>query len=139
MVQVTTIRRAAAILHAIISTLVVAFQIALAAGLPWGEYAMGGVFPGQFPPALRIAAIIQAVLLVGLVAVVLARAQLILPSWSREARWLVWFVVGFSAVGLVLNLITPSAGERAIWAPVAFLLLASSAIVAFSYSSRTSA
>jgi hypothetical protein len=127
-------KRGAALIYAIISAGVVAFQIALAAGAPWGALAMGGAFPGQFPPALRIAALIQAALLVGIAAVVLARAGLILPGWSRVSRWLVWFVVAFAALSLILNLITPSAGERAIWAPTAFLLLISSGIVAFSKS-----
>jgi len=126
------LRRGAAILYTIISFLVIVFQIALAAGAPWGAYAMGGAFPGQFPPALRIAAIIQAAVLAGLAAVVLARAGLALPTWSRASRRLVWLVVAFAAVSLVLNLITPSAGERAIWAPTALLLLISSTIVAFS-------
>ena len=131
-----TLRRMAALLYAIISVGVVAFQIALAAGAPWGAFAMGGAFPGQFPPALRIAALIQAAVLVGLAAIVLARADLLLPTWSRVSRWLVWIVVAFSALSLVLNLITPSAGERAIWAPIAFLLLLSSSIVAFTNSSE---
>ena len=125
------ISRIAAFLYAIITLAVVAFQIALAAGAPWGAFAMGGAFPGQFPPALRIAAIVQAVLLLAMAAVVLARAGVILPGWSRISRWLIWFVVAFAALSLVLNLVTPSAGERAIWAPVAFLLLVSSSIVAF--------
>lgn len=60
---------------------------------------------------------------------VLARAGLILPGWSRLSRRLIWGVVAFSALSLVLNLLTPSAGERAIWAPVALVLLASSAVV----------
>jgi hypothetical protein len=130
-----TLRRMAALLYAIISSGVVAFQIALAAGAPWGAFAMGGAFPGQFPPALRIAALIQAALLVGMAAVVLARADLILPRWSRVSRWLVWIVVAFAALSLILNLITPSASERAIWAPTAFLLLISSSVVAFTNSS----
>jgi hypothetical protein len=134
-----TLRRMAALVYAIISSGIVAFQIALAAGAPWGAFAMGGAFPGQFPPALRIAALIQATLLAGMAAVVLARAGLILPGWSRVSRWLVWFVVAFAAVSLVLNLITPSAGERAIWAPAAFLLLISSGIVAFTNASERSA
>lgn len=129
------IKRAAARIYAIVSAGVVAFQIALAVGAPWGAYAMGGAFPGQFPPALRVAAIVQAALLVGMAAVVLARADLILPGWSRVSRWLVWFVVTFAALSLILNLITPSAGERAIWAPTALLLLISSGIVAFPNSS----
>lgn len=133
------LKRNAAILYGIISLGVIAFQIALAAGAPWGAFAMGGAFPGQFPPALRIAALIQAVLLLGLAAVVLARAGLILPRWARTARWLVWFVVAFSALSFILNLITPSAGERAIWAPVAFLMLASSGIVAFTASQEKTA
>ena len=122
--------RGAALLYATLSAGVVAFQIALAVGVPWGAYAMGGAFPGQFPPALRIAALVQAMLLAALAAIVMARAGLILNGWSRRAHWLVWIVVAFTAVGLVLNVITPSGGERAIWAPVTLLLLVSSMIVA---------
>lgn len=126
------ISRVAAIVHAIVTLGVVAFQLALAAGAPWGAYAMGGAFPGQFPTELRIVALGQAVLLLTLTGVVLARAGLALPGWSRAARWLIWVVVAFSVISLVLNLITPSAGERAIWAPVALLLVISSVTVAFS-------
>ena len=131
-----TIRRVAAISYAVISLGVIAFQIALAAGAPWGEYAMGGAFPGQFPPVLRITALIQAALLAGMALVILARAGLILPGWSRASRWLIWFIVAFAALSLFLNLITPSAGERAIWAPIASLLLLSSVIVAFGNSTK---
>lgn len=125
-----TFRQMAALSYAIISLGVVAFQIALTAGAPWGAFAMGGAFPGQFPPALRVEALVQAVLLTGMALIVLSRATLILPSWSRASRWLVWLVVAFAAVSLALNLITPSAGERAIWAPTALLLLISSSLVA---------
>ena len=131
-----TIRRIAAFLYAIITLVVVAFQIVLAAGAPWGAFAMGGTFPGQFPPAMRIAAIIQAALLIGFALVVLARTGIILPKWLRASRWLTWVVVAFSALSLILNLITPSAGERAIWAPVAFIMLISSGVVAFTKSSE---
>ena len=126
-----TIRRIAAFLYAIITLAVVAFQIALASGAPWGAFAIGGAFPGQLPPAMRIAAVIQAALLIGFALVVLARTGIILPTWLRASRWLAWVVVAFSALSLILNLITPSAGERAIWAPVAFIMLLSSGIVAF--------
>jgi hypothetical protein len=131
-----TIRRIAASIYAIITFAIVAFQLALAAGAPWGAYAMGGAYPGQFPPALRISAIIQAVLLVFFALVVLARADMILPKWSRASRWLAWVVFAFSVVSLILNLITPSAGERAIWAPVAFILMISCGIVAFTKPSK---
>ena len=124
------IGRAAAFGYAVISGGVVAFQIALAAGAPWGAYAMGGASPGQYPPGLRIAAVVQAAIVVLMAAVVLSRAGVALPAWSRASRRLVWLVVVVGAASLVLNLATPSAGERLVWAPVAFLLLACSVLVA---------
>ena len=62
--------------------------------------------------------------------IVMSRAGLILAGWSRVWRWLVWVVVAFMAGSLVLNVITPSAGERAIWVPILLVLLTSSAVVA---------
>lgn len=124
------IRDAAAVVYAIVSAGVAAFQVSLAAGAPWGAFAMGGAFPGQFPLSLRVAALVQATLIVLMAVVVLSRAGLILPAWSRTARWLVWVVVAVAAVSSALNLVTPSSGERAVWAPVALLLLASSLVVA---------
>jgi hypothetical protein len=122
--------RIAAIVFAVITLGVVGFQIALALGAPWGEYAMGGAFPGQYPPELRVVAVIQAILLVGFAVAVLARAELIQVRWLRRARWLIWVVVAFFVISLVLNLITPSAGERALWVPVISLLLICSLVVA---------
>jgi hypothetical protein len=124
------IKRIAALVYAIISAGIVVFQAALAAGAPWGAYAMGGAFPGQFPPELRVAAVVQAVILTALAGVVLSRAGVALAGWSKASRWLIWVVVGFSTLSFILNLITPSAGERALWAPVAALMLISSATVA---------
>jgi hypothetical protein len=123
-------KRIAAIIYGVISVGVIAFQLALAAGAPWGAYAMGGAFPGQFPPELRVAAVVQAVILALLALVVLARAGVALPRWSRASRGWIWVVVAFSAISLVLNTITPSAKERAIWMPVAVIMLVSSLIVA---------
>jgi hypothetical protein len=125
-----SLQRAAALLFTILSIGVIAFQIALAAGAPWGAYAMGGASPGQFPPSLRIAAIVQAAFIAGTIAIVLVRAEVIRATWVGTARKLVWAVVALGTVSLVLNLITPSASERTIWAPVAALLLLSSVVVA---------
>jgi hypothetical protein len=124
--------RLSALIYGVVSLGVIAFQIALAAGSPWGAYAMGGAFPGQFPPELRVAAILQAGILGLLALVVLARAGIALPKWSRASRRLIWVVVAFSTISLVLNIITPSAGERAIWVPVALVMLICSVIVAVS-------
>jgi hypothetical protein len=122
--------RLAAIIYGVASLVVIAFQIALAAGAPWGAYAMGGAYPGQFPPEMRVAAVVQGVILALLALVVLSRAEILLPKWSRVSRWLIWVVVAFSALSLVLNLITPSAIERAIWAPIGFVMLFCSVVVA---------
>ena len=126
------IGRAAAIGYAGISAGVVAFQLALAAGVPWGAYAMGGAFPGRFPPAMRLAALLQAGLIVLMALVVLSRAGLTLASWSHASRRLVWLVIALGVVSVVLNVATPSADERIMWTPVTFLLLACGVLVAIS-------
>ena len=126
------IHRLAAIVYGIVTLFVIGFQVALAAGVPWGKYAMGGAYPGQFPPELRVGAIVQAIILALLALVVLSHAGMALPKWSKASRWMIWVIVAFSALSLVLNLITPSADERAIWAPVALVMLISCVTVAIS-------
>jgi hypothetical protein len=122
--------RAAALGYTGITAGVAVFQLALALGAPWGSYAMGGAFPGQYPTFMRIEALFGAALLAVMAGVVLSRAGLALPRLSRASRWLVWIIVAYGVVGLVLNLISPSGGERAIWTPVALVLLACSFVVA---------
>ncbi len=120
----------AAVVFAVVAAGVIAFQVALALGAPWGSYAMGGAFPGRFPPRLRVAAVAQAAVLAIAVAIVLARADLALPALSDSARLLIWVIVGFSVLSLVLNAVSPSASERRIWTPVALVMLITSAAVA---------
>lgn len=122
--------RIAAVVFAAATAGVVAFQAALALGAPWGSFAMGGAYPGVFPPALRVAAVVQGALLVLIALVVLSRAGLPPRRWARASTRLIWLAVGFSTLSLLLNLITPSSGERAIWAPVAAVLLIGSLTVA---------
>jgi len=119
-------------MFAVVAGGVVAFQLALALGAPWGAYAMGGAFPGRFPPPLRIAAVVQAVVIGLLAVVVLSAADLLLPGLAGAFPWLVWIPVAVSALALVLNSISRSAGERRIWVPVAMLLFVSSLLVALS-------
>ena len=122
----------AAFAFAVVVAGVIAFQAALALGVPWGSYAMGGAFPGRFPPRMRLAAVVQAALLAITVAIVLSRAGLVLPTWSEAAGWLIWAVVAIGLVGVVLNAISPSASERRIWVPVTLMMLACSVVVAVS-------
>jgi cytochrome bd-type quinol oxidase subunit 2 len=120
----------AALVVAVLAGGVVAFQLALALGAPWGAYAMGGAVPGRFPRALRIAAIVQALAIVLLALIELSAADLAFADLVDALPWLVWIVVAISAVALVLNAITPSSGERRVWGPVSAVLLMSSLVVA---------
>ena len=53
-----------------------------------------------------------------------------MPDLAVAYPWLVWVAVVVSALAVVLNAISRSAGERRIWVPVAAVLFVSSLIVA---------
>lgn len=122
-------RRAAALFVALTAG-VVAFQLALAAGAPWGALTMGGAFPGRLPARMRVVAVGSALLLAALAGIVAARGGLALPRWRDASRRLVWGVVAYLLVGVVLNAATPSAPERALWLPVTIALAACALVVA---------
>ena len=113
-----------------LTCMVVAFQLGLAAGAPWGELTMGGAVHGQLPARMRATAFGSAVLLTVFGAIVAARARLAFPRWRRASRWLIWVVAAYSIVGVVLNARTPSPRERILWWPVAVVLAVCSVIVA---------
>jgi len=121
---------AAAKIYVALTAVVIAFQLALAAGAPWGEFTMGGAFPGRLPSYMRVVAAGSAVLLLTFAAVVAARANLALPRWRRASRLLIWMVVAYSLLGVVLNAVTPSAQERLLWLPVAVGLAGCALVVA---------
>lgn len=120
----------AAIVYALATAVVVGFQVALAAGAPWGVYAMGGRFPGRFPPAMRAGALVQAVILMLLALVVLDQARVVALGWTTALPWLAWGPVLVSAISLAMNAASRSAVERRTWVPVALVMLASSLVVA---------
>ena len=113
-----------------LSLIVVAFQIALAFGAPWGEYTMGGRNPGKLPIGFRIAAVSQAGVILFFDLVVLTRVGLIFPQMASLSRTLIWFVVGFFVLGSLMNILTPSKKERNLWAPVNLVMLALSVFIA---------
>lgn len=121
---------AAAILFALVACAAIGFQFGLAAGAPWGSMAMGGRYPGSFPPRMRAAAVVQAAFLALLLIAVLSDARIALTPLSDAVPWLIWVAVAFSGVSLALNAITPSPRERQIWVPVALVMLVSSLVVA---------
>lgn len=73
----------------------ISFQLALAAGEPWGRHARGGMFPGELPVHMRIASVVSALLLLGFGIVVCARAGIGFVHWHALSRTLVWVVVAW--------------------------------------------
>lgn len=120
----------AAFSFCIITTVVILFQLALSLGAPWGEMAMGGKFPGRYPISLRIAALFQAILLIIAILIVLTKAGVIYKPLYEFSKSAIWYVFALCVATTILNIITPSKKERALWAPVAIILVICSYIVA---------
>ena len=68
-----------AIIFAILSAILVLFQLGLTLGMPWGEASMGGKFLGKYPPKMRIVSLINSFILSLIAMVVLIKAELMLP------------------------------------------------------------
>jgi hypothetical protein len=122
----------AVVLFLTLCAIVALFQLALALGAPWGEYTMGGRFPGRLPTKMRFAALIQIIILLGMAFIVLIKSGWAFRQLYSVGRIGIWFVAAFFVFGSILNLSTPSKGERAIWGPVNILLLITSIAVALS-------
>lgn len=115
----------AALLYTLLALMVAAFQAGLALGMPWGALAMGGAFPGAYPPRMRVAAGAAVVIVLALAWVVRRAAGG--AGWAQRG---VWGVVALMALGLALNLASPSRSERALWSPVVAVMLAAALSVA---------
>ena len=109
----------AALIQSVVALGVVAFQLALVAGAPWGEYTMGGQSKGRLPRSLRAGAGVSAVIMLAQAGHYLAQAGALPPLLDRNASSVVnWIWFGFSIVGLIMNSISRSRKERDIWVPV---------------------
>jgi hypothetical protein len=122
--------RALAVVYALATAVVVLFQLGVAAGKAWGEYTMGGRYPGRLPPVMRVAAVVQAVVLGVLALVVLDAAGLLALDGTDDIEWLPFVPVVVAALSVVLNASSRSEPERRTWTPVAIVLLVSSLAVA---------
>ena len=118
-----------AYIFTIFTGIIILFQAGLAMGMPWGVASMGGRFPGKYPPKMRVAAIVNILLMLFVAAITLSKAGLFLPQMLPFAAVAIWGVVVLFLAGTIMNTITPSKIER-IWAPVALIQLITSLIVA---------
>lgn len=118
------------VVAAVIFGAVAVFQVALAAGVPWGQASWGGG-EAELDGGLRAASAVQAALFGGFALVVLRRAGH--RVWAPMAqRWLpaaVWILAGYMALGTAMNAASRSSVER-LWAPVALSLAVLCAVVA---------
>jgi hypothetical protein len=122
--------RVAAVLAAIGFAGIVLFQIALAAGVPWGHAAWGGAH-ADLSTAQRSGSAAAVVVWAAAALIVLGRAGF----WGAGRlaslfRWGTWFFVALSAVGAVLNFASQSRWENLIFGPLALLLAILCTIVA---------
>ena len=118
-------------LFLVLTVILILFQGALAAGLPWGAASMGGKFPGKYPPEMRVAAVVNMLILALIAVIVVSRSGLYFPALLPFSRIAIWVVALFFLAATILNTITPSKIER-IWAPVALIQLAAVLLIALS-------
>lgn len=121
----------AAIVAVVLLAAVIAFQVLLALGAPFGKAAWGGRHEGVLPKRLRIASGVAALVVYPLIIlVVLSSSGLIdqgfLPTSAALAMWV---LSGLFLLGAVANLASRSVPER-YWAPVSIAIAICCAIIA---------
>lgn len=110
--------------------LVVAFQLGLAAGAPWGRAAWGGRQPAVLPARLRLASGVSALSLAAFALVVLAQGGVLSVVTPSYLRWATWGIAGLLALSGLGNLLSPSRAERLALGPLALLTSLFCALVA---------
>jgi hypothetical protein len=116
----------------VVTTLIVAlFQVALAAGAPWGEYAYGGTRTGKLPVGFRINSVVAALVMVAIAGHYLAQLGVFEPLLDSAGNSVVnWVLVGFTGLSAIANNITRSKKERAVWAIPTILMFIAALLVA---------
>ena len=68
---------------------------------------MGGKFPGKYPPRMRVVSLINIFITSFIAAIVLIKSEIIWLQFKLFANVAIYFVVVFSVVATILNIITP--------------------------------
>lgn len=106
-------------LYATACLAIVFFQIALIAGAPLGAYTQGGQHEGALPLQGRIVAAVSIPVLIFQGLAILGAAGFPGLDWPR---WTGWAALAVSVVTFILNTITPSKREKAVWSPVTLVM-----------------
>jgi hypothetical protein len=118
--QTQDIAGKAAIVAAGLLSAFAAFQVALAAGVPWGGLAWGGAESGQLSGGLRAASAVSAVVLVWMAMVLLTRGGVVANTTVVPVRRLTlvtWVIAGFMALNTLGNLASGNPFEQMVAAP----------------------
>ncbi len=116
----------------VVMTLVVTvFQIALASGAPWGEYAYGGTKSGKLPTGFRINSVVSAFVMLAISGHYLAQLGVFEPILDPAGNSVVnWVLVGFTGLSALANNATRSKKERMVWGIPTILMFVAALAVA---------
>ena len=119
----------------VVMTLVVTvFQIALASGAPWGEYAYGGTKTGKLPTGFRINSVVSAFVMLAISGHYLAQLGVFEPILDPAGNSVVnWVLVGFTGLAALANNATRSKKERMVWGIPTILMFAAALAVALNF------
>lgn len=120
---------AAAVLAAVLLAALAVLQVLVALGRPYGRLVWGGGHR-VLPRRLRAASALSVLLYAGMAAVLLGRAAVLGDGRSGAVVVAAWVLVGYLALGVVLNAVSRSRVERAVMTPVCLVLLGCAVVVA---------
>lgn len=123
---------------AVILALIAVFQIALAAGAPWGKLAWGGSHE-VLPAKLRIGSLVAVVIYAAIVIIAFTRLGALHALPDGVAVVAMWVVFGYFALGIVLNAASRSRPERLVMTPTTVVLAVLSLLIALGAGSLASA
>lgn len=126
--------QAAAFAAAALTVGVALFQAALALGLPLGEATLGGrarTQNGVLTSGFRVLAVLQAIVLVLVAWIILARAGVTNIGFLGDGflRWATWGMVVFLILNTVANLSAPHPVERWVMGSVTFVMVILTGII----------
>jgi hypothetical protein len=119
----------AAIVFVVVLAVLAVFQLALAAGAPFGRLAWGGQHR-VLPARMRIGSVASVVVYTLMALVALDRSGIVDVVPDIVSRVGMWVVFGYLVLSIVPNLLSKSRSERAVMAPVSVLLAVLALLIA---------
>lgn len=105
------------IIVAVLLVSIAIFQVLLALGYPFGEFAMGGYYK-VLPKKLRIASVANALILLFMGFVILEHTNAIIGIDFLSTNKLVWVITIFLGLNTIANLLSRSKKERFTMSPL---------------------